>query len=152
MRTVQTGFKAGLGAESAADLLERIGPTILVDVGLRSLARPGATPELPRKKVHALIDTGAGGECIDDELARALRLPIADEGRVVSGIGGRHQAVMYMARVYVPALDRLLFQRFAGVKLSEGDQAHRVILGRTFLRRYRLNYDGGTGAVEIVED
>jgi len=31
MRTVQAGFKTGKGAESAADLLERIGPTVLVD-------------------------------------------------------------------------------------------------------------------------
>ena len=43
----------------------------------------------------------------------------------------------------------MLFQRFA---LAEGDQWHRVILDRAFLRRYRMGYDGGTGAVEIVED
>lgn len=151
MRTVQAGFKAGRGAESAADLLERVGPTLLVDVGLRSLAPAGEPPDLPAKRIHALIDTGAGGECIDDELAQSLRLPTVEEGRMVSGIGGRHQASVYLARVYVPQLERLLFQRFAGVKLSEGDQPHRLILGRTFLRRYRVSYDGETGAVEIVE-
>lgn len=75
MRTVQAGFKSGLGSESAADLLVRVGPTILVDAGLRSHAPAG-----------------------------------------------------------------------------EGDQPHRVILGRTFLRPCRLNYDGQSGAVEIVED
>ena len=106
----------------------------------------------PNKRVHALIDTGAGGECIDDELARSLRLPVVEEGRMVSGIGGRHAAAVYMARVYAPSLDRLLFQPFAGARLSDGDQPHRVILGRSFLRRYRLSYDGGTGAVEVVED
>jgi hypothetical protein len=36
--------------------------------------------------------------------------------------------------------------------LREGDQWHRMILGRAFLRRYRMTYDGGTGAVEIIED
>ena len=65
---------------------------------------------------------------------------------------GRHAAAVYMARVYVPSLDRLPFQPFAGARLSDGDQPHRMILGRTFLRRYRMSYDGGTGAVEIVED
>jgi hypothetical protein len=45
----------------------------------------------------------------------------------------------------------LLFQPLTGVRLSEGDQRHRIILGRAFLRPYRLNYDGRTGAVEIIE-
>jgi hypothetical protein len=151
MRTVQAGFKQGTASETPADLLERIGPTLLVDVGLRSLAAPTEPPDLPIKKVHALIDTGAGGECIDDELARSLDLPISEEGWI-SGVGGRHRALIYTARVYVPSLDRLLFQRFAGVRLSEGGQSHRVILGRAFLRRYRLAYDGGVGQVEITED
>lgn len=78
--------------------------------------------------------------------------PRHEAGRVVSGIGGRQEAVMYVARVYVPGVDRLLFQRFAGVRLSEGDQPHRIILGRTSLRRYRMSDDARTGAVEIVED
>lgn len=151
MRTVQAGFRQGTASATAADLLERVGPTLRVDIGLKSNAAPGEPPDLPLKKVHALIDTGAGGECIDDELARSLGLPVSEEGWI-SGIGGRHRAVIYLARVYVPSLDRLLFQRFTGVKLSEGEQSHRVILGRSFLRRYRLTYDGLTGQVEIIED
>ena len=151
MRTTPAGFKAGSGAEGPADLLERLGPTLLVDVGLKSRAAPGDTPDLPLKRVRALIDTGASGECIDDELARALKLPVSEHGRI-SGVGGRHDATIYTARIYVPSLDRLLFQRFAGVKLAKGDPWRRVILGRAFLRRYRMNYDGGTGPVEIVAD
>jgi hypothetical protein len=38
------------------------------------------------------------------------------------------------------------------MRLSEGEQSHRVILGRGFLRRYRLTYDGLTAAVEIIDD
>ncbi len=150
MRTAQAGFKRGTASESPADLLERVGPTLFVDIGLKSHAAPGEPPDLSLKKVHALIDTGAGGECIDDDLALSLGLPISEEGWI-SGVGGRHRAVIYLARVYVPSLDRLLFQRFTGVRLRDGEQSHRAILGRSFLRRYRLNYDGGTGAVEIVE-
>jgi hypothetical protein len=52
---------------------------------------------------------------------------------------------------YVPTLGRLLFQPFTGVKLHEGEQWHRVILGRSFLRQYKLAYDGRTGNVEIIE-
>jgi hypothetical protein len=151
MRTVQAGFKRGTASESAADLLERVGPTLLVDIGLRSRSAAGEPPDLPLKNYHALIDTGAGSDCIDDTLARSLDLPVSEEGQI-SGVGGRHDAVIYLARVYIPSLDRLLFQRFTGVKLHEGGQTHRVILGRGFLRRYRMNYDGGTGQVEIVEN
>lgn len=71
-----------------------------------------------------------------------------DEGEI-SGIGGRHRAYIYTARVYVPGLDRLLFQPFTEVRLQAGDQWHRVILGRTFLRQYRLVYDGVSGQVEV---
>ena len=106
-------------------------------------------PDLSLKKVRALIDTGAGGDCIDDELTQSLNLPVTDRGEI-SGVGGRHEALIYTARIWVPQLERLLFQPFTGVKLKEGDQWHRVILGRSFLRHHRLNYDGTTGQVEIL--
>jgi len=150
MRSIQAGFKTGRAGENPADLLVRLGPTILVDLGLKSRAPAGEKPDLPQKRVKALIDTGAGGDCIDDDLAKHLNLPIHDEG-VISGVGGRHRAFIYTARIYVPALDKLLFQPFTGVKLCEGEQWHRVILGRSFLRHYSLSYDGITGRVDISE-
>lgn len=150
MRSIQAGFKSGLASESAADLLVRLGPTVHVDIGLKSRSIAGETPDLPEKKIKALIDTGAGGDCIDDELAQRLKLPIMDEGEI-SGVGGRHHAFIYTARLYIPKLDRLLFQPLTGVKLSEGEQWHRVILGRSFLRGYRLIYDGVSGAVEVAQ-
>jgi len=150
MPSTQAGFKRGLAGEGPADLLVRLGPTIQVDIGLKSGAPAGQTPDLPEKRVKALIDTGAGGDCIDDDLAKRLHLPIHDEGEI-SGVGGRHRAFIYTARIYVPKLDKLLFQPFTSVKLHEGEQWHRVILGRSFLRNYRLAYDGLSGHVEIVE-
>ena len=149
MPSIQAGFKSGKGGEAPADLLVRLGPTIQVDIGLKSRAPAGATPDLPCKMIKALIDTGAGGDCIDDALAQRLGLPITDEGEI-SGVSGRHRAFVYTARIYVPKLDKLLFQPFTGVKLAEGEQWHRVILGRSFLRHYRLAYDGASGAVEIA--
>lgn len=150
MHTVQAGFKQAPPGEAPADLLVKFGPTLRVDIGVKSRAPAGEPPDLPLKNIKALIDTGAGGECIDDDLAQQLGLPITEEGWI-SGVGGRHRAVIYTARIYVPALERLLFQRFTGVKLQEGDQWHRVILGRSFLRPYRMSYDGGTGQVELSE-
>lgn len=151
MSLVQAGFKTGKGGSTPADLLAQLGPTLLVDIGLRSRAPAGEPPDLPLKRVRALLDTGAGADCIDVDLARSLGLPITDEGEI-SGVGGRHHAFIYTARVYVPGLDRLLFQQFTGVKLKEGEQWHRVILGRSFLRYYRLIYDGADGRVELTTD
>jgi hypothetical protein len=150
MRSTPAGFRSGRAGETPADLLVRLGPTIQVDIGLKSRSRPGEQPDLPEKKVKALIDTGAGGDCIDDALARRLNLPIHDEGEI-SGVGGRHRAFIYTARIYVPKLDKLLFQPFTGVRLHEGEQWHRVILGRSFLRQYRLAYDGVSGQVDIID-
>ncbi len=69
----------------------------------------------------------------------------------MSGFHGKAPANFYLARVYIPDLDRLLFERFAGAKLEEGGLRHRVILGRPFLRRYRMDYDAISGRVEIIE-
>ena len=144
MRTTPAGFKAGSGADGPADLLERLGPTLLVDVGLKSRAAPGDTPDLPLKRVRALIDTGASGECIDDELARALKLPVSEHGRRRRAArcddGPQLRAIAGPAAV--PAICR---------RETRGGRP-MASLGRAFLRRYRMNYDGQTGAVEIVED
>ena len=59
MPSIQAGFKSGTASESPADLLVRIGPTIMVDIGLKSRSPAGSRPDLPEKKVKALIDTGA---------------------------------------------------------------------------------------------
>lgn len=145
------GFRSGFGGLSAADLLVQVGPTVRVDIGRKSRAQPADPPDLAGKRIKALIDTGAGGDCIDELLAQELRLPVTEKG-VISGVGGRHAALIYTARLYVPALNQLLFQQFTGVKLAEGAQPHRVLLGRTFLRHYRMMYDGLTGQVDLSTD
>lgn len=145
------GFLPSRDGQSGADWLVEIGPTVHVDIGRRSRSAPGQPPDLDGKRIKALIDTGAGGDCIDETLATQLGLPITDSG-MIGGVGGRHQASIYTARLYVPALKRLLFQRFTGVRLAEGAQPHRVLLGRTFLRHYRMTYDGPSGAVELSTD
>lgn len=151
MPSLQAGFKVGKNGLSTTDLLVDLGPTVLVDIGLKSRSASGQRPDLAEKGIKALIDTGAGADCIDDDLAVRLGLPITDEGEI-SGVGGRHRAFIYTARVYVPGLNRLLFQRFTGVRLEGGGQWHRVILGRTFLRQYRLTYDGPSGGVGLTAD
>ena len=148
MRTAQAGFKTGKGGETPSDLLARVGPTLRVDIGLRYTSL--GPPDLLLKKQHALIDTGAGADCIDEVLAQRLGLPVINRVEF-SGVGGKTEADVYMVRLYVPELDRRMFEPFVGVRLEQGEQTHRIILGRGFLRPYQLHYDGLTGAVEIRE-
>lgn len=150
MRKAQAGFRRGIDSKSAADLLAEVGPTFRVDLGLKSRSAAGEAPDLPAKRVHALIDTGSGINGVDEDLAHNLRLPFMDEGEI-SGVHGSAPARFYVARLYVPDLDRLLFEPFAGLKLEQGGQPHRVILGRPFLRRYRMLYDAISGEVEVIE-
>ena len=56
---------------------------------------------------------------------------------------------MYAAQIYIPALSFTLYGSFAGVDLIGGGQQHLVLIGRTFLRRFQMMYNGVTGEVTI---
>ncbi len=147
MASTQAGFKDGRD-EKAPDLLLKLGPTLLVDVGLKPQSHGPNGPELQFKGLRALVDTGAGDNCIDSGIAGLARLPVIDQ-RIASGIGGATRVNIHMARLYIPSLKQLLFQPFAGVELESGGQWHQALLGRTFLRPYTMRYVGPTGEVEI---
>lgn len=141
-----------LSGEGAALALQRVGPTIGALVGLDSgHEREQGAPAPPVfKEVEALIDTGASVNCIDERLAIDLRLPIVGQ-RVASGIGGSGSVPLYLAQIHVPLLQLNQFGRIAGVKLAEGGQRHAVLLGRDFLRQFRMTYDGRSGLI-IIEN
>ncbi|MBI4923211.1 MAG: retroviral-like aspartic protease family protein [Devosia nanyangense] len=127
------------------------GPTLTVNIGFDPDYNSGSgTPNLAAVGVPALIDTGATISFIDDDLAKALDLPIVDK-KTFGGIGGAHEANMYLAQIHIPDLTHTLYGEFGGVKLAAGGQQHRALLGRMFLRRFDLRYNGGTGEVEIIK-
>lgn len=55
---VQVGIRKGSGDNSRADIFVKVGPTLRVDIGLKSRSDFGERPDLPMKRVLALIDTG----------------------------------------------------------------------------------------------
>lgn len=57
MRTTSAGFKTGRNGKSPSDLLQELGPTLLVDIGFKPLGSSDGKPNLPIKGVRALIDT-----------------------------------------------------------------------------------------------
>ena len=117
------------------------------------LYRPqsGKRPALPDVRLSALVDTGALDSCIDSDLAAQLGLPIVD-GIEVAGVLGAGEVNVHLAQIYVPALTLTIYGQFAGVHLTAGGLSHAAILGRSFLRRYVMNYAGPTGAVTISND
>ena len=58
------------------NLLQRYGPTLLVEVGFDATFRDatmGQRPDLPLEQWMALVDTGASESCIDSSLAESVK-------------------------------------------------------------------------------
>ena len=148
MTTVNCGFENNPG------LLARIGPTLNAEVGYDHSFRPdsGLRPEIPIELYEALVDTGAAVTCIDVGLAGALNLPIVSQAGRASGVFGIGETVTYSVTIHLPELNATFSGHVLGARLEEGGQRHRVIIGRDFLRHFRLSYDGRTGAVTLSND
>lgn len=138
------------GADGPGLLVER-GPTLYVRIGFDPGFRRGSVPALAEDTLPALVDTGAFASCIDSDLARNLDLPIVNRG-MVAGVLGAGEVNFHLAQIYVPELSVTINGRFAGVHLAVGGQPHVALLGRTFLRRFTMRYDGRTGSVTLSDD
>jgi predicted aspartyl protease len=152
MSETNCGFEDVKGGASGSDLLVSRGPTLLVDIGFDPAhdvnSSTASVPTAGLKGVEALVDTGATTSCIDTILASQLNLPIIDR-QAISGAGGQHMANVYLAQIYIPSLNRTIVGTFAGVDLRAGGQPHSALIGRTFLRHCKMEYDGISGSVKI---
>ena len=150
MPSTLCGFSSVQGGASGADLLVSYGPTLLVDIGFDPNFKVGVpvAPSPGIQGIHALVDTGATESCIDSLLATQLNLPVVDR-RMVSGVHGPEEVNMHLAQVHVVSLGFTIYGSFAGVHLQAGGQLHRALIGRTFLRHYKMVYEGHTGLVTI---
>ena len=127
------------------------GPTLFVQIGFDSIYQPniGNKPNLPTTIYPALMDTGATDSCIDSSLAANLNLPIVDRQNV-AGVHGAHEVNMHLAQIHVPDLPFTVPGYFAAVHLRAGGQPHFALIGRTFLRDFKMIYDGVSGSVTLV--
>jgi predicted aspartyl protease len=150
MVELKCGFNngpAGLGC----DLLVNLGPTLLVNIGFDPNHNPATiVPPVPGiTDVHALVDTGATECCIDALLAVQLKLSLVNR-RQISGVSGVHLANVYLAQVHVPMLGVTMNGAFSGVNLRVGGQMNSALIGRTFLRHFKMLYEGNTGTVTLT--
>jgi hypothetical protein len=153
MRSTKCGFNEGSGLPPAGDRLVTWGPTLIVDIGFdpNFKSASNAVPVPGVTGLHALVDTGATESCIDSLLAANLNLPVVDR-RSVSGVHGAKEVSMYLAHVYIPTLLYTIHGAFAGVDLRAGGQLHSALIGRTFLKHFKMIYDGTTGDVELTSN
>ena len=150
MLSTNCGF---LGAPQAHAQLWHHGPSIRVDLGFDPKYRP-TDKRLPKWQisgVEALVDTGARESCIDSALATELSLPVFDR-RTVSGVNGLLEVDFHMAQIHVPSLRFILRGRFAGVPLVSSGFQHHVVVGRSFLSYFKMEYDGPLGDVKLMRD
>ena len=145
--TTDCGFRDSKDI-SAQDSLLKFGPTLKVDIGLDLdfLSAGSGEPDLPRKGLFALVDTGASECFIDSFLADSLKLPIVGRQNV-SGVHGVREVNRYLAQIYVPSLRDIMWGAFAGINFTSGLQSYSAPIGRNFLQRYVMTYSGKTGSV-----
>jgi len=142
------------------EILIQRGPTIPVEIGFNpGLVHPDpATVQAAVAAVHAsppasqlldaLIDTGAGDSCIDEDLATELQLPMVDQIET-SGVHGQSKLNVYLGYIRIPSLSYVQYGRFTGARLHAGGQPHKALLGRTILQQMILVYDGRDGSVRL---
>ena len=108
-----------------------------------------------------LIDTGAFGAMIDDDVADHLRLPIRGT-KEIHGIHGYGTVRCYQAKLVLPAQDPLgencefttVIECIGVPSLTEKNREHGVnvigIIGRQFLQDAYLEIDGATGRLKLL--
>jgi len=103
------------------------------------------------ERLTGIIDTGASAICVDSRITKRLGL-IASNRKPVQMADGRIEiATIYTARMQIQALgfDDLV-QVFA-IEMKSPKPVSRVLIGRSFLRNYIVNYNGPTERFEFHE-
>lgn len=113
----------------------------------------GEGPNASVETLHGVIDTGASVICADSRVVRRLGLVAADRRFVQMADGRMTTSTVYRTRMTIPDLgfdDYVLV--FAIEYAFEGAvSSRRVLLGRSFLRNYIVNYNGPHERFEFHE-
>ena len=139
------------------EMLRINGPRMQVII--RSIAPSGDAPGKNFTEENALIDTGASIVCIDRFMAKRLGLELVNVTKM-DVVGNRIDACVYAGWLEVPELGfSKMMMLFAPDNAMPTSQ---VLLGRSFLSNFIMNYDGpsdtfqffrpGMGLAPPVED
>lgn len=128
--------------------LAQFGPCIQITVNVpdqvaAELVRQGKPIPQPISG-NALIDTGAGSTCIDEQAAKKLGLPVINVVNMASASHGSHNANVYPAKLQMTGLS-------VGINATNAIgaplEAQRLIalIGRDVLANFILIYNGSQG-------
>lgn len=106
-------------------------------------------PELAPQHLSGVIDTGASISCVDSRIAKSLGLIATDRKPVQMADGREIVSAIYGARMVIPALGFDDMVQVCGVEMVL--PSRRVLIGRSFLRNYIVNYHGKREQFEFHE-
>jgi predicted aspartyl protease len=96
----------------------------------------------------ALIDTGASQTCIDDAIDQQLQLPVIDVVNMTSASHASTQQNIYPVLIEVVGGIRINVPRAMGANLAS--QSLAALIGRDFLQRCTLFYNGPSGLITLA--
>ena len=123
------------------------GPIVQVNVTIEENAGKGLLAQgksLPTPKSgYALLDTGATGTRIDEQVAADLGLPVIDVWKMTSATHKDQECNVYPVQIDIPPILTLNSPRTMGAALA----AHGllVLIGRDVLANCNLFYNGPMG-------
>lgn len=95
----------------------------------------------------ALIDTGAGGTCVDQQSATKAGLPIIDKTIMRSASHTEHEVPVFAGKLVIPQFIDINLEYALGANL--GGQNLIALIGRDLLQSAVLVYNGTDGTVSL---
>jgi predicted aspartyl protease len=96
-----------------------------------------------------IIDTGASVICVDSRVTKRLGLTASNKKQVQMADGRQETSTIYTARMIISALG---FDDLVQVYAIDMEfPSTRVLIGRSFLSNYIVNYDGPREKFEFHE-
>jgi predicted aspartyl protease len=107
----------------------------LIDITLH-----GASASTPVERLEGIIDTGASVICLDKRVALRLGLTAVNRKMMEVADGSSLDATIFMAEMAIAGLG---FRDWVEVyALPMTRPSNRVLLGRSFLKKYHVTYNG----------
>jgi len=128
------------------------GPLVQVTVSLADqiaseLIKQGKTIPPPVQGL-ALIDTGAGSTCIDEEAAQKLQLPVVNVVSMASASHASTKANVYPAKFQITGL-AISFNAPMSIGAPLAVQGLIALIGRDVLQHCTLIYNGNLGQISL---
>ncbi len=109
----------------------------------------GEDADTKPEALQGVIDTGASCICLDGRVVKRLGLVASDRKPVQMADGRIEISTVYTARMSIPALG---FDDYVQVNAVDMETpSTRLLLGRSFLKDYIVNYDGPRERFEFHE-